>query len=723
MLATLGGLLFVVFAFSSPAPLADPAAEFEKEFARGRDLAARGKWADAIESLRTTLARHENAGYVLARRAEIVEEWKRASFRSAWKAPDPKTLVSGELLSFSPSSGNVKIAYPRGMRGDFITESVANSEPGPARKIWRHPLQFRGPYAIEGRLESPNAPGPVQVLVALEGERAHSISLGGKSAAGRGPQRYFEAGIVRLDGKERETLASVPGVSELSGEPYRISVTYDGISCSRGGKKFLQSKKPAGLYGGFAFAGTGDVFSELTIEGKCDPAWMKGLADAAETRAYAEFEKTFDAAKELPEWLAGGESAAAPVTVRELVPVELTDEQRRLAGPIFTSILAEKFDDARTGLAAIPKGAVPAPHLDWLEALLLEGRGERRAALESLDRTLAAAPLFLAGRLKRAAILEELARAAEAIAESESIVADFPADAESYVRLARLHLAAGRQAEAKAAIERALAAGVKSPVVDGGAELLAKAANGPRWTKPVELKSKHYRVVTDMDFKTALEASKILEDAYFSYTHRLKRPADAESKRFPVYLFSSRAGYEAYAKGIGAAMSNTAGVYSVALQQLLIWNLPDRALFADTIRHEGFHQYFDRVADRPPVWLDEGLAEYFESAGIEDGKWTEGHGNAAHVARVLAERFPIEAFLRIDREKFYRNATDNYARAWALVHFLRRSGAEREKIFDTLFEKLCAGAPNDEAIDAAFAGADFASLERDFLLHVRGIRN
>ena len=31
-----------------------------------------------------------------------------------------------------------------------------------------------------------------------------------------------------------------------------------------------------------------------------------------------------------------------------------------------------------------------------------------------------------------------------------------------------------------------------------------------------------------------------------------------------------------------------------------------------TVRHEGFHQYLDRLVSNPPVWFNEGLAEYFE---------------------------------------------------------------------------------------------------------------
>ena len=37
------------------------------------------------------------------------------------------------------------------------------------------------------------------------------------------------------------------------------------------------------------------------------------------------------------------------------------------------------------------------------------------------------------------------------------------------------------------------------------------------------------------------------------------------------------------------------------------------------MRHEGYHQYLDRVMPDPPVWFNEGLAVYHENGIKEDG--------------------------------------------------------------------------------------------------------
>jgi hypothetical protein len=39
-----------------------------------------------------------------------------------------------------------------------------------------------------------------------------------------------------------------------------------------------------------------------------------------------------------------------------------------------------------------------------------------------------------------------------------------------------------------------------------------------------------------------------------------------------------------------------------------------------TVRHEGFHQYLDRMLPETPVWLNEGTAEYFETAVLAGGR-------------------------------------------------------------------------------------------------------
>ena len=170
-----------------------------------------------------------------------------------------------------------------------------------------------------------------------------------------------------------------------------------------------------------------------------------------------------------------------------------------------------------------------------------------------------------------------------------------------------------------------------------------------------------------------------------------------------MYLFSGLAGYEAYAEDVmGSAPENTAGLYSPALKQLLIWNLPEREQMFLTIRHEGFHQYFDRLVGHSPRWLNEGLAEYYEMIELVGGSWKQGLINSDH-RRTLRSETPhhLKTFVGISDRRFFADVGLAYAQSWAFVHFLRHGGRENEALFDRLIDGLIEGALAEEAVDAA----------------------
>lgn len=102
---------------------------------------------------------------------------------------------------------------------------------------------------------------------------------------------------------------------------------------------------------------------------------------------------------------------------------------------------------------------------------------------------------------------------------------------------------------------------------------------------------------------------------------------------------------------------------------------------AEDLRHEVVHGYLHAVVQDLPLWLDEGLAEAYETPR---GHWGL---NAAHLRRLLEEREQgvwqpnlrrLESFTSIDQ----MTQTD-YAEAWAWAHWLQhgepaRTGALRD---------------------------------------------
>ena len=104
---------------------------------------------------------------------------------------------------------------------------------------------------------------------------------------------------------------------------------------------------------------------------------------------------------------------------------------------------------------------------------------------------------------------------------------------------------------------------------------------------------------------------------------------------------------------------------------------------AEDLRHEVTHGYLHSVVPNLPLWLDEGLAEYFEVPRGQNGV------NREHVA-VLVERLRTDGW-RGELERLEALPPDvdmtraDYAEAWAWVHFLLASHpARRELLRDYL---------------------------------------
>ncbi|MBL8803655.1 MAG: hypothetical protein JNN27_16765 [Planctomycetes bacterium] len=255
---------------------------------------------------------------------------------------------------------------------------------------------------------------------------------------------------------------------------------------------------------------------------------------------------------------------------------------------------------------------------------------------------------------------------------------------------------------------------------------LHRARHGPLWESPARVESANFVVTTDLDLRTARELSALLENSVARFQARLRPNLPRAAERARVFVFSGRLGYERYLAGaLGGDNENTAGVYHPGLRQLIVWNAPKRGELFDTVRHEGLHQFLDSWLDDPPVWLNEGLAEYYENAQFQRGAASEIRPRAQYLELLVARgpaALDLAALLRTTPAAFYEDPPLNYARAWAFVHFLLGSTRENRALFDALIEELAGGASADAAVKKIFATVDVKLLEAALHEHVRALK-
>jgi len=219
-----------------------------------------------------------------------------------------------------------------------------------------------------------------------------------------------------------------------------------------------------------------------------------------------------------------------------------------------------------------------------------------------------------------------------------------------------------------------------------------------------------------MDRATCQQLATVLEETY-AFLARAIGPISDARPRMRVFVFSGKQAYFDYCEDLlGEAMHSTQGLFSAQLAQLLFWNAVDREEFVQVARHEGFHQYLSELVDEVPVWLNEGLARYFETLRKEKGRWIAGAvpESSRSILRELrseSQWLPLADLFRLDDEQFYgKNAEVWYAYAWCVIHTLADGTLADRKLFDALIGKLARGVDGAVAVRETFEGVDLKAL-------------
>tara|TARA_R110002126_G_scaffold1490_7_gene8768 strand:- start:101 stop:1522 length:1422 start_codon:yes stop_codon:yes gene_type:complete len=187
------------------------------------------------------------------------------------------------------------------------------------------------------------------------------------------------------------------------------------------------------------------------------------------------------------------------------------------------------------------------------------------------------------------------------------------------------------------------------------------------------------------------------------------------------------------------------GYFSPSEGELVLHLVTSEEATLRTLQHEAFHQFVFHATGgvSPHSWFDEGLAEHYGTATVEDGRVT-GFAAPEDMLRpvkalVDAERtVPVADLLAMDQKAYYADPHRCYPQGWALVRWLEMEARGRKaQLLSTYFDELTqawaealeslAGETNPErwsaaraatrqvALERALRGQDLAALERDWL--------
>jgi tetratricopeptide (TPR) repeat protein len=670
-----------------------------------------------LAALQALLESHRGRDYAKGRRAEIEELMRQLACGAEFERPDPEDMLSGKLERWSPESGAIRIKWTPETKKDF-------EERGGLLYL---PARLVGPFKFEVKGKTYTTSADALPRMVLAGDQhpetgrtqGWTIEFGVPSANKRERKALVPARIRHADGTSEETLVEKDRVGGKAGKAYKLvlRVTKTKITAAVGSRRIGSIKKPPEVFGYLAFSAWS--WTEAKLTGVIDPDWLQERVDEVLHTQLEAFEKSYDASKHIPDWLSGRltNERYRPRKKEVDLLAEIPDEHYKLMQDVFNDIRMDEFDSALSRIDQLQAAGVKEATCEYMRAEVRMRMTQLEPALVHIGRCVELEPAFLEGVLMKGSLLQQLGRFSEALDFFEQATAEHAHRPKTYEEAAQAMLLAGRPADSKRITQLAARNGVFSDRLVTLGDALAKVVRGPRWKKRYGHKSHNYHVLSNMDQNTCVEAAKLLEEAFDAYRKTMGFVERDTTRLFKVYLFNTREGFLGYQGDLeefmGKPAEKAAGLYSPLLKQLLIWNLPSRDDMMETIRHEGFHQYLDRIMPNPPVWFNEGLAVYHENGKVIDGKLTFGQMHPNYV-RLLQQRGlgDLEKFLYFAPSKFYEGSHHSYAQGWLLVHMLQHTTPAYRALFDAMVEELKTQS-SFEVIQRHFPNASLPDVQRD----------
>jgi hypothetical protein len=164
---------------------------------------------------------------------------------------------------------------------------------------------------------------------------------------------------------------------------------------------------------------------------------------------------------------------------------------------------------------------------------------------------------------------------------------------------------------------------------------------------------------------------------------------ECASGEIQVHLFRSKYSYQRY-----LAVRVPEGIKRQALfmpgpDAGRIYAYRHRGMATD-VRHETTHALLRQALPYVPLWLDEGLAEYFEVPGEER---QTGHGHLGEIRRAIFFGWKPDLPELEAKRDFLDMGAKDYRDAWAIVHFLVHGPPEARAALATHFKQIESGQP------------------------------
>lgn len=243
-----------------------------------------------------------------------------------------------------------------------------------------------------------------------------------------------------------------------------------------------------------------------------------------------------------------------------------------------------------------------------------------------------------------------------------------------------------RQFLAQTATAVTVAAGVASlPVCGEAAEPGASSQRMVRW--PFESRSGQFFIHADYDARRRATLFTQLSALRGELNQQLQ--IDIHDEPIHLILFGRKTEYRGYLKLHFPKIPSRQALFVKRRGPGMVFAYENRHMAVD-LRHETTHALLNASLPYVPLWLDEGLAEYFE---VEADRRIDGSEHLRAIKlRALISQVPEPTTLEaIGSVAEMRPAA--YRDAWAWVHFLLHESDQSRQILTRFLQELQAHSP------------------------------
>jgi hypothetical protein len=248
----------------------------------------------------------------------------------------------------------------------------------------------------------------------------------------------------------------------------------------------------------------------------------------------------------------------------------------------------------------------------------------------------------------------------------------------------------------------------------------------------------HYLIHTDMEDSIAKDMARRMEGMYDEYSQRLAAfNGVTHYPRMEVYLFRRQQDYVSFT---GGKIRNTGGIFLPGRNLLAAFlEGQGRQQLRRTLQHEAFHQFaYNAISPDIPIWLNEGLAQFFEEGLWNGTGLVLGEAPPRRVRQLQADMkngklVPFAQLLPMSDEQWGRRLSESradgavqYNQSWAMVHFLVMARNERGELLYRpqlldMLRRLHAGKASQNAFEVYF-GAGVQAFQERFKRYAQSLK-